>query len=144
MARSVDIKPFDELTRDELYRILELRNLVFVVGQEITAVPEIDGRDPDCEHAMLWRDGRLLATARIAVDDSSRKVGRVAVHPDFQRQGLGTELMRAIQDHLGSRTAKLHAQAYLEEWYLDLGWKRVGEPFEEAGIEHVEMRWSGR
>jgi ElaA protein len=142
----IEIKHFHDLSRDELYQILALRVLVFVVGQKITAEPEIDGLDPQCSHAMLWTtdaDGsrRVIGTARLFTDDEPVVVGRVAIHPDFQRRGLGSELMQAVQAHLDSRSAELHAQAHLEQWYRSLGWRRVGEPFVEADIPHVMMRF---
>lgn len=138
---SLDIKPFDELTTRELYDILHLRDVVFVVGQKITAVPEVDGLDPQCSHVRAFLDDRLVGTARIFVDESPLVVGRVAVHPDLQRSGVGTEMMRFVGEWLGARPAELHAQAYLEDWYARLGWERFGEPFEEAEIPHVMMRW---
>ncbi len=139
---STEIKHYRDLTKDDLYAILVLRDLVFVVGQKITAVPEVDGRDPECEHAMLFDDDELVGTARIFADESPAVVGRVAIHPNRQRQGLGSVLMRAIHEHLGERQAELHAQAHLEDWYARLGWERFGEPFDEANIPHVMMRWT--
>jgi ElaA protein len=137
------IKHYRELSKDELYQIMVLRDLVFVVGQKITAVPEVDGRDPECEHAMLFVDGELVGTARIFCDLEPIVVGRVAVHSGWQGRGLGTVLMQAVQEHLGGRAAELHAQAHLEDWYSRLGWQRFGEMFEEAQIPHVMMRWEG-
>lgn len=138
---TVAIAHYRDLSKDELYQILVLRDVVFVVGQKITAVPEIDGRDPECEHAMLRVGAEVVGTARIFADEKPAIVGRVAIHPDWQGQGLGTVLMEAVQRHLGERAAELHAQAHLEDWYARLGWQRFGEPFEEADIPHVMMRW---
>jgi ElaA protein len=135
------IKHYRDLSKDELYQIMVLRDLVFVVGQKITAVPEVDGRDPECEHAMLNVEDELVGTARIFCDEEPVVVGRVAVHSDWQGRGLGTVLMQAVQKHLGARHAELHAQAHLEDWYSRLGWQRSGEEFEEAKIPHVMMRW---
>jgi len=50
-------------------------------------------------------------------------------------------MMKAIQTWLGDDEAELHAQAYLEDWYGDLGWQRVGDEYMEAEIPHVTMRW---
>jgi ElaA protein len=137
----IDIKPYEALTRDELHDVLMLRNIVFVVGQGITSEPEVDGRDPECEHAMMWEGDTLVGTARIFHREDPQVVGRVAVLTTLQGQGLGTELMEAVQDHLGEAHAELHAQAHLEDWYTRLGWVRVGDVFEEANIPHVMMRW---
>ncbi len=136
-----DIQHFDELTAREVYDLMHLRDLVFVVGQKITAVAEVDGLDPDCAHARAFADDRLVGTARLFVDERPVIVGRVAVHPDVQRSGVGTEMMLFIQEWLGDRHAELHAQAYLEGWYASLGWRRFGEEFVEAEIPHVMMRW---
>ena len=142
MELTIDIKGFDDLTNLELYDLLHLRDVVFVVGQKITAVAEVDGLDPQCLHARaLTAQGRAIGTARIFADETPMVVGRVAVHPDYQRGGIGSRLMRHVQQWLGEREAELHAQAYLEGWYAGLGWQRFGEPFDEAEIPHVMMRW---
>jgi len=139
----VDIRPYEDLTRDELHEILELRCRVFVVGQEITGVPEIDGRDSECAHAMAREGGELVGTARIFAEREPVKVGRVAAARDRQREGIGTAVMEAVQEWLGERPAELHAQKYLEDWYTSLGWERRGEEFLEAEIPHVRLVWNG-
>lgn len=138
------LKPWEALGRDELYALLHLRDLVFVVGQGITAEPEVDGRDPQCHHAALWDGRRPVATARLFMEEAPVIVGRVAVHPELQRGGIGTRLMEAVQAALAGRAAALHAQAHLEDWYRRLGWEREGEVFMEADIPHVHMHWRGR
>lgn len=137
----VEINAYEELTRDELHDVFMLRNIVFVVGQGITAEPEVDGRDPECEHAMLWDGDTLLGTARIFHRETPQVVGRVAVLTSRQGEGLGSILMEAVQAHIGEAAAELHAQAHLEDWYTRLGWKRAGDVFEEAEIPHVMMTW---
>ncbi len=142
--RKIFIRHFDDLSKRELYDILWLRDVVFVVGQKITAVSEVDGLDPDCQHAMLFDGAELIGTARIFADEDPIIVGRVAIHPERQGEGLGTELMQAVQSHIDlnlEKNAELHAQAHLEAWYSRLGWERFGGKFVEAEIPHVMMRW---
>lgn len=124
----------------ELYAILWLRDEVFVVGQKITAESEVDGEDPRCTH-VIGRDesGKVIATARVFLDDLPVKVGRVAVHPSLQGRGVGSQLMTYVNDLLGQRPGKMSAQAHLEGWYRSLGWRRVGETYVEAEILHVAM-----
>ena len=140
---SFEMRAYDDLTRREIWEIFHLREVVFVVGQKITAEPEVDELDLRCVHALAREGGRLVATARILETETPRIVGRVAVHPERQRQGLGSWVMRRIQHRLGDTPAELHAQQHLEAWYARLGWERLGEPFVEAEIPHVRMRWSG-
>lgn len=143
IVTSFECKKFDELSLTELYEVLCLRDEVFVVGQKITAVPEVDGADPGFHH-ILGREasGLLVATARLSLDAQVVRVGRIAVRDQLQGRGIGTALMREIQRILGSRSAEMNAQAHLEPWYAGLGWQRNGPVFFEAEIEHVRMIWT--
>lgn len=138
-------KTFDELGLRELYAVLQLRDEVFVVGQKITAEPEVDGMDPFAVH-VLGRDGdgRLVATARLFFGDGPVKVGRVAVHPSLQGRGLGRQLMRYVHGVMGDAAGAMSAQAHLESWYSELGWQRVGGLYFEANIPHIKMIRPGR
>lgn len=139
-AIAFSAKPFDDLTLRELYALLWLRDEVFVVGQKITAESEVDGEDPECTH-VLGRDGdgKVVATARLFLGKSPVKVGRVAVHPRLQGQGVGSQLMLYINDLIGDRPAAMSAQAHLERWYGSVGWRRIGDVYSEAEIDHVKM-----
>lgn len=139
-AIAFSAKPFDELTLRELYALLWLRDEVFVVGQKITAESEVDGEDPECTH-VLGRDadGKIVATARLFLGKSPVKVGRVAVHPRLQGQSVGTQLMRYVNDLIGDRPSAMSAQAHLERFYGLVGWRRIGDVYSEAEIDHVQM-----
>ena len=137
----IHIKPFDELSRRELHDVLWLRSRVFVVEQQITEEPEVDGRDPAAHHLMAWCDDQLVGTVRILVERDPVKVGRVAVDRRYRGQGLGSRMMEVVGEFLGSRSAKLHAQGHLEDWYHQLGWRRNGPNFDIVGISHVRMDW---
>ncbi len=41
--------------------------------------------------------GRIIGSVRASLDDGTCHIGRLIVHPDFQNQGIGTRLMRAIE-----------------------------------------------
>lgn len=140
MRVSFVCRSFAELTKFELYEILHLRSLVFVVGQKITAEPEVDGDDPSYHHLMgRDEDHRIVAAARLGLEREPVKVGRVGVRTELQHRGVGGQLMQAVHEAIGDRPAEMHAQAYLESWYASLGWQREGENFLEAEIDHVRM-----
>jgi ElaA protein len=135
------LQSFEAISKADLYDALCLRDLVFVVGQKITALAEIDGEDPAYHH-LLGRDAdrKLIAYARLSVDREPVKVGRIAVHPDYRGRGLGDVLMAEVHAQLGTRPAIMHAQSYLEPWYGRIGWEVCGEEFLEADIAHLPMR----
>jgi len=132
--------PFESLTTREIYDVLALRDLVFVVGQGVIAEAEADGRDPECTHVIGREEaGRIVATARLFFGVDPAHVGRVAVHPERQGEGLGTELMRFVATLLGDRRAEMSAQAHLIRWYGRLGWRALSDVYDEVGIPHVRM-----
>ncbi len=137
----IEIKDYEELSKHELHEVLALRSRVFVVEQEITEEPEVDGRDPLAHHLLLWDEDQLVGTIRLLCDREPIKVGRVAVDREYRQRGLGTKMMVAVGEFLGERPAKLHAQSHLERWYEGLGWHRVGPNFDIVGIDHVRMDW---
>lgn len=141
MPDGLDIRivAFDDLTLRELHAVLMVRSEVFVVDQKICAVSEVDDDDPRCLHAIAQLDGWTVATARLLPADGVYKVGRVAVLKECRGTGVGSAVMRAVQAWLNGRPGMMSAQAHLEAWYTTLGWRRVGEVYEEAGIPHLRM-----
>ena len=70
------------------------------------------------------------------------RIGRMAVHRVLRGEGHGEAVLRALEDVArarGDRAVGLHAQRSAERFYTRLGYAPVGEPFEEAGIPHIEM-----
>jgi ElaA protein len=140
----IDIKPFDELTLKELHACLKLRGEVFVVGQQIYQVPDVDEHDSDAHHVMMWLGKQLVGTARLLEmgGDQYIKVGRVAVAEAHRGKGLGSSMMRAIHTWIGQvpgRRGVMSAQAHLQRWYGHLGWIQDSDLYMEAGIKHVEL-----
>ena len=128
-------RAFSELTASELYAILELRARVFVVEQKC-AYLDPDGLDRTARHLWAAQDGQLVAYARIL--SAPTRIGRVVTAPEVRGTGLGRELMRrAIANTKGP--IRLSAQAHLERFYNELGFVRVGEPYDEDGIPHIGM-----
>jgi ElaA protein len=137
---------FEELGVDDLYDALQLRSRVFVLEQG--PYLDADGLDRDAWH-LLGRDdedGSLVATLRIV--DPGRKyvepsIGRVALASEQRGQGAGRALM--VEGIAGcerlwpGRPVRISAQAYLERFYASLGFERVGEPYLEDDIPHLEM-----
>lgn len=135
-----------QLTPDTLYALLRLRSAIFVVEQDCV-FPEMDGRDPACEHLCGWNAaGELIAYLRLvppAVRTKEVSLGRVVVAKSARGLGLGRAVMaeglkRCAQRYPG-QPVKVSAQQHLEKFYVSLGFSRVGEPYDEDGIAHIDM-----
>jgi ElaA protein len=134
-------RSYDELTRDELYAILELRERVFVVEQKC-AYQEVDGKDPMSRHVWAVEGGAIVAYLRIIPAGEKYDevaIGRVIVTQAMRGSGLGRELMKRGLAAAGAVAVRLSAQAHLEKFYADLGFRRVSDVYDEDGIPHVEM-----
>lgn len=140
---------FRELTVDDLYAVVRLREAVFVVEQNCP-YPDADGRDPNAWHLLGWVQGpterTLLAYARIfepGVRYTEGSIGRVVSSPDVRGTGVGKALMaealRRLESLAPRQPIKIAAQRRLERFYLALGFRSVSAPYEEDGIIHVDM-----
>jgi ElaA protein len=139
-------KKFDNLTPNELYSVLQLRNEVFVVEQNCV-FQDADNKDQDSHHLMGWDNEMLVAYARIVplgiAYDSFPSIGRVVTSPKLRRSGLGKILMQQSIEHLqkllGESSIKLGAQLYLKNFYESFGFVQSSEVYMEDGIPHIEM-----
>jgi ElaA protein len=139
------IKRFDELTLDELYSILQLRNEVFIVEQNCV-YNDTDGKDQPAWHLMAIEDDKLAGYTRIlppGVSYSDPAIGRVVTSSSKRRLGLGRELMKrsieACEKLFGKISITLSAQVYLQSFYESLGFIVVGEEYLDDGIPHIQM-----
>ena len=121
-----------------------IRREVFVEEQHIPADMEWDSADATCLHALARnRFGVPLATGRLLEHvPGVAKIGRMAVLRAMRGTQIGRQVLDALMAEArkqGYREVLLHAQLSAENFYLRAGFQRRGQPFEEAGIGHVEM-----
>ncbi|HEV6963956.1 YbgC/FadM family acyl-CoA thioesterase [Roseateles sp.] len=121
-----------------------IRREVFIEEQHIPADMEWDAADASCLHALARnRFGMPLATGRMLEHvPGVAKIGRMAVRRSMRGGQIGRQVLDALMAEArrqGYREVLLHAQLSAENFYLRAGFQRRGEPFEEAGIGHVEM-----
>ena len=60
----------------------------------------------------------------------------------LRRQCIGASILAFLEEEARSRRVQritLHAQSYVKEFYARRGYQEEGEPFMEAGIQHVQM-----
>ena len=122
-----------------------VRTAVFVHEQGIAPEDEWDAEDAKALHAVLWDEqGQAVGNARL-LEPSPRlaKVGRMAVLREARGKGYGTRLLQALlveARRRGHDEVRLSAQRSAEGFYAAQGFTVVGEPFDEVGIPHIEMR----
>jgi predicted GNAT family N-acyltransferase len=120
-----------------------IRHEVFCDEQQVDPALEFDGLDDDCRQYLARFGTNPSGTARIR-DAGNRviKIERVAVLAANRGKGIGKALMvRTIDDARSSDadTIAINAQCHAEDFYLALGFRRVGDIFEEANIPHIRM-----
>ena len=136
---------FHGLDAPALYQVIALREAVFVVEQRCVYL-DCDGLDLQAWHLLGWRGATLVAYLRVLPPDlvypDTQAIGRVVVTPAARGSGLGAALMRegiGRAEALDPAPIKISAQAYLESWYVKLGFETWGEGYLEDGIPHVPM-----
>ena len=141
----VEVKTFEELGVEELYKLLQLRSEIFVVEQECLFL-DLDDKDQSALHVLGWEGQELAGYARIFGPGDSFKeasIGRVAVRERFRGAGLGMQVMkesiRAAKRRFGPINIALSAQKYLRQFYTDLGFTAEGKEYTEDGIPHIRM-----
>ncbi len=121
-----------------------LRAEVFQDEQGIAAELTCDASDEIAVHALArnWL-GVPVATGRLLQQAPSiGRIGRMAVSRVLRGSNLGRDVLRSLMQaakERGDREVVLHAQRTAEGFYARLGFVPRGEPFEEAGIVHIEM-----
>lgn len=121
-----------------------IRTSVFIDEQRIPADMEWDEADGTALHAVAYnRLGQAVATGRM-LQPAPRvaRIGRMAVHHALRGTGIGRQVLQALLAAAatrGDREVVLHAQRSAASFYAGLGFQPRGEPFEEAGIAHIEM-----
>ena len=140
---------FSDLNNKELYEIFKLRCEVFVVEQEIL-YNDFDDKDYKAIHLSGFKGGKLMAYGRIFNKGdyypNNPGFGRVAVIEKERGNNHGKELvkkcMEVCEKNFEEKEIKISAQAYLEKFYLDLGFEFRGEKYIEDGIPHCAMYYN--
>lgn len=119
-----------------------LRNQVFVQEQGVPESLEIDEADKTARYFAIRKGSEVVATLRIIGDGDTVTLGRFAVAKSQRGKHLGRKLILFTEQVLrtsGVKKIQLHAQIQVVDFYQKYGYKKVSEPFEEAGIMHVTM-----
>ena len=138
-------KTFSELDTEDLYQILRLRSEVFVVEQDCV-YQDLDNKDQNAIHLYCKENSEIVAYTRIfkAGDYYENPcIGRVVVSKKDRGNDLGKKIMidsmEYIKQNIKGEKIELSAQKYLDKFYKDLGFYKIGEDYLEDGIPHQRM-----
>lgn len=138
-------KRFEDLSANEVYTILCVRQQVFVLEQECLYL-DADGKDRKCFHLMGFDEDELVAYARIVdawVSYDEVAMGRILTTSNARGTGAGIELMevglKQIRAHYGNVPIRISAQTYLLKFYEKFGFYSTGKEYLEDEIPHTEM-----
>ena len=142
---NIVVKKFDELTVNELYKILQLRVDVFVVEQNCP-YHEIDDLDQMSYHAYIEEGGKIEAYIRVLPENTKFRevsVGRVISSQEKRGCGLGMVILKEgikiAEEKFGADTIRIEAQTYARRFYEKAGFVKDSDEFLEDGIPHIEM-----
>ena len=147
MPARFELKHFKDLTIDELYAIMRLRQRVFVLEQNCAFVDN-DNLDQPSWHLMYYTDNDSLAAycrllpLNVAYPGYA-SIGRVVSEPVLRKDGyvrlLMTEALVRFRQLFGGAPLKIGAQLYLKRFYESYGFTAIGETYIEDDIVHVHM-----
>ena len=138
------IKKFDELSLNELYKIMQLRSQVFVVEQNCI-YQDLDDIDKISYHLFIKGNNDMIkAYLRIFEKDKDiAQIGRVVTDEKERKKGYATKLMekgiQLIKNEMKKNKVYLEGQVYCKDLYLKLGFEIISDEFLEDGIPHYKM-----
>jgi len=139
------VKSFNEITTQELYNILKVRQEVFVVEQK-AAYLDADDTDQKAIHIWAETDDKVVAYCRVfdcGIKYKETSIGRVLTHPGYRNLKLGRTLVGYAVDVIENRyktsAIRISAQDYLIKFYSDFGFIATEKKYLEDNLPHTEM-----
>ena len=129
---------FDE--KKNLEKCFQIRKEVFVKEQKCDPSDEYENEEVST-HFLLIDDNTAVATARYRQTKNGIKMERFAVLKEKRGKGYGLLILNHMIDDLSNNKLikYLHAQVQVVGFYEKVGFKKIGEQFDEVGIMHYKM-----
>ena len=153
---AISITEWGSLSADLAEEFFRLRQDVFVIEQNCP-YNDLDGWDPKAWHVMCHAGNDLASYCRVFAagvfppihpyqepdDGQSARIGRIVTAAPYRSQGLAARLVQRsfdfIQQNQLGENVRIAAQRHLSNYYGQLGFREIGEPYIEDDIPHIDM-----
>ncbi len=146
MNNSVNYQIKEVVSAKEMISCFEIRAKVFIEEEKVSPEEEIDGRDQDARHFLIYKDNKAIGTLRLFTDSKTESfhLGRVAVLKEERGKEAGYQLVSFLLDYLRrdyhGYTVFLESQTHAVGFYEKLGFEVTDHNFFlDAGIPHLKM-----
>ena len=129
----------------DMMHVLDIRNKVFVIGQNCPYdIEVVEEEEKEATHFLIYYKEKPVGTIRYReTAERTFKLERFAVLKEYQGHHYGTEafkfLVNKIEEDYNPCTIYFNAQYHLLDYYKKLGFTEEGETFYEANIKHIKM-----
>lgn len=124
-----------------------LWNLFCILGLHIGRTPEVlkAAFDNSSYVVTAWKDEQLVGVGR-AISDGLfyTAVFGVLVHPEYQRRGIGTKIMREILTHFAGTSFLLTTTENTDKFYERLGFRKTHNAMVIRGLKKIEDEKTGK
>ena len=142
------LRRFSDLSLDQLYQIIKLRNKVFIIEQNYPFL-DLNDQDQGAFHLFLQHQSRFIGYLRVnplEMNYSVVKLSRFCLLPEYRDKDLGKDMLKFILTHAEkswrSQEIQISAQEYLEGFYQKFGFIASSEAYEIDNILHINMKKS--
>ena len=136
----IEIKKVLFTDQNDIEKCFLIRKEVFVNEQKCDPEDEYENEE-DSIHFLLLDNNNPVATARYRETKNGIKMERFAVLKNMRGKGYGLMILNyMINDLSDNKLIKyLHAQVQVVGFYEKVGFKKIGNQFDEVGIMHYKM-----
>lgn len=125
---------------------IDIRYRVFTLEQGFAAEVDLDEKDNESIHILVYENDKPIATARMFLEkEGVYHIGRLAVLKDYRHKGIGSFVINAFAKkakELGAIELVSGSQIDKAGFYEANGFSKYGDIFDDANYPHIMMKKS--